>query len=62
MVQKIEHNYNQIWHGIKANNTYSCKLQLYNLSFWLFRDKTPTIDFRLRREFGNNGKTHSHLI
>ena len=29
-VQKIKHNYNQIWHGIKANKTYSCKLQLYN--------------------------------
>ena len=28
-VQKIEHNYNQIWHGIKANKTHSCKLQLY---------------------------------
>ena len=28
-VQKIKHNYNQIWHGIKANKTYSCKLQLY---------------------------------
>ena len=27
-VQKIEHNYNQIWHGIKANKTHSCKLQL----------------------------------
>ena len=23
-VQKIEHNYNQIWHGIKANKTHSC--------------------------------------
>ena len=30
-VQKIEHNYNQIWHEIKANKTYSCKLQLYNI-------------------------------
>ena len=30
-VQKIEHNYNQIWYGIKANKTYSCKLQLYNV-------------------------------
>ena len=28
-VQKIEQNNNQIWHGIKANKTYSCKLQLY---------------------------------
>ena len=27
-VQKIEHNYNQIWHRIKANKTHSCKLQL----------------------------------
>ena len=61
-VQKIEHNYNQIWHRIKANKTYSCKLQLYNLPFWLFRDKTPKIDSRFRREFGNSGKTHSHLI
>ena len=30
-VQKIEHNYNQIWHGIKANKTYCCKLQLYTI-------------------------------
>ena len=30
-VQKIEHNYNQIWHEIKANKTYSCKLQIYIL-------------------------------
>ena len=28
-VHSIEHNYNQIWHGIKANKTHSCKLQLY---------------------------------
>ena len=28
-VQKIEQNYNQIWHGIKANKTHSCKLQFY---------------------------------
>ena len=28
-VQKIEQNNNQIWHGIKTNKTYSCKLQLY---------------------------------
>ena len=32
-VQKIEYNYNQIWHGIKANKTYSCKLQLYNYKY-----------------------------
>ena len=31
MVQKIEHNYNQIWHGIKANKTHSCKLHLYKV-------------------------------
>ena len=29
-VQKIEQNYNQIWHRIKANKTHSYKLQLYN--------------------------------
>ena len=40
----------------------SCRSQLYNLPIWLFRDKTPKIDYRLKREFGNNGKTHSHLI
>ena len=28
-IQKIEHNYNQIWHEIKANKTYSCELPLY---------------------------------
>ena len=30
-IQKIEHNYNQIWYGIKANKTYCCKLQLYTI-------------------------------
>ena len=60
-VQKIEYNYNQIWHGIKANKQHLCKSQLYNLPIWLFRDKTPKIDYGLKREFGNNGKTHSHL-
>ena len=29
-VQLIEYNYNQIWHGIKANKTYSCKEHLYS--------------------------------
>ena len=61
-MQKIEQNYNQIWHGIKADKTHSCKLQLYNLPFWLFPDKTPKTDSRLKYEFRNNGKTHSHLI
>ena len=61
-VQKIEYNYNQIWHGIKANKQHICKSQLYSLPFWLFRDKTPKTDSGLKREFGNNGKTHSHLI
>ena len=61
-IQKIEYNYNQIWHGIKANKQHICKSQLYSLPLWLFRDKTPKIDSRLKREFGNNGKTHSHLI
>ena len=28
-VQKIEYNYNQIWHEIKTNKTHGCKLQLY---------------------------------
>ena len=40
----------------------SCKSQLYSLPFWLFHDKTPKTNSRLKREFGNNGKTHSHLI
>ena len=62
MVQKIEYNYNQIWHKIKANKIHICKSQLYNLPIWLFRDKTPKTDSRLKREFGNIGKTHSHLI
>ena len=57
-VQKIEYNYNQIWHGKKANKQYLCKSQLYNLPLWLFHDKTPKADSRLKREFGNNGKTH----
>ena len=55
-------NYNQIWHGIKANTIHICKLQLYDLPLWLFRDKTPKTDSRLKREFGNIGKTPSHLI
>ena len=61
-VQKIEYNYNQIWHRIKANKIHICKSQLYNLPIWLFRDKTPKTDSRLKCKFGNNGKTHSHLI
>ena len=28
-VQKIEYNYNQIWHKIKANKQHLCKSQLY---------------------------------
>ena len=47
---------------LKPKKTNSCKLQLYNLSLWLFRDKTPKTNSRLKREFGNSGKTHSHLI
>ena len=27
--RKIEYNYNQIWHGIKANKQHLCKSQLY---------------------------------
>ena len=61
-VQKIEYNYNQIWHGIKANKQHFCISQLYNLPLWLFRDKTPKTDSRLKHKFGNCGKTHSHLI
>ena len=61
-VQKIEQNYNQICHRIRANKTHSCKLQVYNLLLWLFHDKTPKTNSRLKREFGNSGKTHSHLI
>ena len=29
--QHIEYNYNQIWHGIKANKIHICKSQLYKL-------------------------------
>ena len=61
-VQKIEHNYNQIWQGIKSQQKHSYKLQLYNLPLWLFRDKTHKTDSRLKREFESSGKTHSHLI
>ena len=61
-VHKIEHNYNKIWHKIKANKMHSCKLQLYNLSLWLFCGKIPKIDSKLKHEFENSGKTHSHLI
>ena len=45
----------------KANIKHSCKSQLYNLPLWLFMTKHPKIDSRLKHEFGNNGKTHSHL-
>ena len=34
----------------------SCKSQLYSHPLWLFRDKTPKTDSRLKREFGNSGK------
>ena len=61
-VHKIEHNYNKIWHKIKANKMHSCKLQLYNLPLWLFYGKIPKIDSKLKHEFENSGKTHSHLI
>ena len=42
MVQKIEYNYNQIWHRIKANKKHICKSQLYrgllvSFSFLYFR-------------------------
>ena len=47
---------------LEPTKTHSCKLQLYNLPLWLFCDKTPKTDFRLKCEFGNRGKTHSHLI
>ena len=30
--------------------------------FWLFRDKTPKTNSRLKCEFGNSGKSHSHII
>ena len=37
MVQKIEYNYNQIWHGIKANKIHICKFRVGDGSstkFW----------------------------
>ena len=36
-VQKIEQNYNQICHEIKANKARSCKLQLYKYKYSLFQ-------------------------
>ena len=60
MVQKIEHNYNQTWHEIKANKTHSCKLQLYNLPLWLFRDKPLKQTLDLNVSLGTMAKlTHS---
>ena len=35
--------------------------QNYN-QIWLLRDKTPKTESRLKYEFGNIGKTLSHLI
>ena len=34
--KRLNKNYNQIWHRIKANKTHSCKLQIYGLGllFW----------------------------
>ena len=60
-VQKIEQNYNQIWQGIKANKNIVLNYN-YNLPLWLFRDKTPKTNSKLKCEFENSGKTHSHLI
>ena len=40
---------------------HNWKLQLYNLSLWLFHDKTPKQTLDLKHEFGNKGKTHSNL-
>ena len=45
-VQKIEQNYNQIWYGIKANKTHSCKLQLYKFNLvylWLKSGKKKLV-------------------
>ena len=59
--EMIEQNYNQIWHRIKASIKHSCKSQFYNLFIWLFCDKTPKQTLDLKREYGNEDKTHSHL-
>ena len=56
-LKKLQHFFS--WN--KANKKHSCKLQLYNLPFWLFHDKTPYNRLWFKRVFGNNGKTHSHL-
>ena len=47
--------------GKWLNKKHSCKSQLYNFPIWLFRDKTPKHTLELKHEFGNRGKTHSHL-
>ena len=58
-VHKIEHNYNQIWHGIKANKTHSCKLQLYKRnSYHEYGDK---ID-RTKRRHDNKENTVAKRI
>ena len=46
-VQSIEHNYNQIWHGIKANKTHSCKLQLYTSYVYETHSWNRVHDFQL---------------
>ena len=61
-VHKIEHNYNQIWHGIKANKNMVVNYNFTISPFGYFVKKTPKTNSRLKREFGNSGKTHSHLI
>ena len=50
-LQKIEHNYNQIWHRIKANKTHSCKLQLYNFPRNFNRSNINQASIESSREF-----------
>ena len=42
-------------------NTWLIKFNLTISPFDYFVTKHPKTDSRLKREFGNNGKTHSHL-
>ena len=54
---------NTIKFGTELKPTqYSWKSQRYNLPLWLFRDKISKQTFKLKHEFGNIGKTCSHLI
>ena len=61
-VHKIEQNYNQIWHGIKANKNIVVNYNFTISPFGNSMTKPLKQTLNLKCEFKNNGETHSHLI